>query len=267
MIISYLKRLITDPGKNIPLVNKWLQKQLCVVFKNSAYFMQGQMSLHPASRWYDKEFVEITGGYFLRNDSVQRKIHSLQHYDYVRRNMLILLLRTIEEQKISGDFAELGVYKGATARLFHHYSPNRKLHLFDTFEGFTKKGVDSEKNNMNNDVSIDVFSDTSLSIVKENIMPQNNNVYFYKGYFPESVTDELENKRFSFVHLDADLYEPTFNGLTFFYPRMSVNGVIVIHDYNAWVGARKAVDDFLRDKEEFAIPMVDLSGSAIIVKK
>ncbi len=267
MLLSYIKRLVFNPKHNIPLAKKWMLKQLSYILKDSAYFMQGQMVLHPSSRWYDEKFIDFSGGYYLKDDFIHRQIHSLQHYDSVRRDMLILLLRTIEEHAIPGDFAELGVYKGATAKLFHYYSPNRQLHLFDTFEGFTQKGVEAEKSNMDHSVSLDVFADTSINIVKSAINPQNDNIHFYMGYFPDTITDELLEKTFSFVHLDADLYEPTFEGLTFFYPRMSKNGIIVIHDYNAWVGARKAVDDFLRGKEEIAIPMVDMSGSAIIIKK
>jgi O-methyltransferase len=68
------------------------------------------------------------------------------------------------------------------------------------------------------------------------------------------------------VHLDADLYEPILEGLKFFYPRMPKHGMILVHDYNAWIGARKAVDDFFSDKPELVIPMPDKSGSALIVK-
>ena len=78
---------------------------------------------------------------------------------------------------------------------------------------------------------------------------------------------KLEQTIFSFVHLDADLFEPTKNGLEFFYPRVSSEGIILIHDYNAWPGCRKAVDEFFFLKKESPIPMPDKSGSAIIVKQ
>jgi len=89
----------------------------------------------------------------------------------------------------------------------------------------------------------------------------------FQGYFPDSVDKKLEQTTFAFVHLDADLYEPTRNGLEFFYPRVSSGGIILIHDYNAWPGCRKAVDKFFRIKKEFPIAMPDKSGSAIIVKQ
>ena len=48
---------------------------------------------------------------------------------------------------------------------------------------------------------------------------------------------------------------------------MSTKGIILVHDYNAWIGARKAVDDFFADKEEMPVPMPDKSGSVLIIKQ
>ena len=38
-------------------------------------------------------------------------------------------------QRIQGDLAEVGVYRGGTAKLIREADGNRALHLFDTFEG------------------------------------------------------------------------------------------------------------------------------------
>jgi O-methyltransferase len=156
------------------------------------------------------------------------------------------------------------VYRGLTAKLFHYYAPDRSLHLFDTFEGFGSRSVTAEKDNTGSTIHGSHFSKTSLEAVKEYIAPINDRICFYKGYFPDTVTPELNDLRFAFVHLDADLYEPTFEGLKFFYPRMSPGGIIVVHDYNAWAGARQAVDEFFADKPIKPIPMPDKSGSALI---
>jgi O-methyltransferase len=181
--------------------------------------------------------------------------------------VLVLLLRTIVEKDTVGDMVEVGVYKGYTAKLIHYYMPERKLHLFDTFEGFTDRGVIAEKQNTNLSISGCHFADTSIEAAKSYISQKNGNVLYYKGCFPESIPDDFEQLVFSFVHLDADLYDPTLQGLEYFYPRMSRNGLIVVHDYNAWPGARKAVDGFFLDKCEMPVPMPDKSGSVVIVKQ
>jgi O-methyltransferase len=47
-------------------------------------------------------------------------------------------------------------------------------------------------------------------------MKYKENCIVRKGYFPETAED-LEDE-FVFVSIDADLYEPIYNGLCYFYP-------------------------------------------------
>ena len=246
---------------------KSIHKKFTPLLKNTSFFMQGQMDISPRSRWYNKEFERETGGFFPKGSRDGRKIHDLEPWDCTRRDMLVLLLRTVIERDIKGDLAEVGVYKGNTARLIHHYLPERQLHLFDTFEGFTERSVTAEKENTSFSTKGKKFSDTSLEGVKRFVSQQNDNVHYYKGYFPDSIPPGFGASTFSFVSLDADLFEPTLEGLKFFYPRMSVNGLLVVHDYNAWIGARKAVDQFFLDKAEMPVPMPDKSGSALIIRQ
>lgn len=112
-----------------------------------------------------------------------------------------------------------------------------------------------------------LFSDTSLEQVRQFIGGNTATLHFHKGFFPESIPAALNTETFAFVHLDADLYDPTLSGLRFFYPRVPGGGILVIHDYNAWPGARRAVDEFFADKKELPIPMPDKSGSAVVVKQ
>ena len=81
------------------------------------------------------------GGLFPNDDDYGRNIMSLEPWDNTRRDMIILLLRTILENEMPGDFVKLRVYKCFTTRLLHHYAPERALHLFDTFEGFPDQSM------------------------------------------------------------------------------------------------------------------------------
>ena len=246
---------------------KSILKKFTPLLRDTSFFMQGQMDINPRSRWYNRELEQETGGFFPKNGRDNRQICNLEPWDCTRRDMLVLLLRTIIEQGISGDMAEVGVYKGSTARLIHHYLPERNLHLFDTFEGFTERSIVAEKENTDFTTKGHKFSDTSLEAVQRYVSRLNDNVHFYKGYFPDSIPSGFDELKFSFVHLDADLFEPTIEGLKYFYPRMNAKGMLVVHDYNAWKGARMAVDEFFSDKPEMPVPMPDKSGSALIVKQ
>jgi O-methyltransferase len=87
-----------------------------------------------------------------------------------------------------------------------------------------------------------------------------------EGIFPETATG-LEDETFAFVHLDADLYQSTLDGLNFFYPRLSPGGCIIVHDYNHnWEGVTKAVDEFSETIPECFVEMPDMYGSVVLVK-
>ena len=246
---------------------KSILKKFTPFFQNTSFFMQGQMDINPKSRWNNPKLREETGGFFPKNDSTKRQIKDLEPWDNTRRDMITLLLRTLVEKNILGAMAELGVYKGNTARLIHNYLPEREFYLFDTFEGFTERSVTAEKGHTDFDTKGSKFSDTSIPKVTAHIASQNDNITFHQGYFPDSLPADFSEQKFAFVHLDADLYEPILEGLKYFYDRMSTQGIILVHDYNAWIGARKAVDGFFADKPELPIPMPDKSGSVLIVKQ
>ncbi len=89
---------------------------------------------------------------------------------------------------------------------------------------------------------------------------------FPARWFPASVTAAMRDDRYPFVHLDADLEAPIAAGLEFFWPRVSPGGMIVVHDYNGWPGARTAVDRFRQQEYVVAIPMPDKSGSIVLAK-
>jgi hypothetical protein len=180
----------------------------------------------------------------------------------------IFLNRNIEyliERGLRGNFAEVGVWRGNTASILAYYSQkiNYKCYLYDTFNGFPESdlvGVDNKQKKR--------FSNTALESVVE-LVGCDSVVEIRKGYFPDTVEEVEEKSSFMFVSLDADLYKPIKEGLNFFYPRLVKYGMIVVHDYDSkhWPGCKKAVDEFLIDKDLFCVLMPDKSGSVIIQKK
>jgi O-methyltransferase len=174
-------------------------------------------------------------------------------------------IQRIEKDAVPGDFAELGVYKGDSARIIHMMAPDRMLHLFDTFEGFTGTDLQSESGEASTYTSKN-FSDTSVNKVLKKIGGNSEKITLHPGYFPESATG-MENKTFALVNLDADLYNPTKAGLEFFYPRLSPGGVIFIHDYNyKWEGLLKAVNEFMLTVPETPVLSPDLDSTIMIIK-
>jgi O-methyltransferase len=186
------------------------------------------------------------------------------HFDYVRVASLELISYEINLRQIKGNVAELGVYKGKFARQINRYFPDRVLYLFDTFEGFDQADVAKEKSQDLSQGDQD-FSNTSVEAVLK-VMPHPSQCKPIKGYFPESAKGV--DDQFVFVSLDADLYDPLYAGLVFFYPKLVPGGYIFVHDFNNdhYKGARKAVETFCREQGINYMPLPDSCGSAVVMK-
>ncbi len=185
--------------------------------------------------------------------------------DKVRLYNFWLQIQRINKDNVAGDFAELGVYKGDSARLLHLMAPDRTFHLFDTFGGFTGTDLQPETGKAA-EYSTESFADTSVNKVLKHINGNPDKLKVHGGYFPQS-TEEMKETAYSLVNLDADLYNPTKAGLKYFYPRLSPGGVIFVHDYNdKWEGLVKAVDEFLATVPEQLIVVPDLDSTVMIVK-
>ena len=182
--------------------------------------------------------------------------------DLARLLMFLENARILEQERIAGSLAELGVYKGTTAKLLHELMPARTLWLFDTFEGFDARDLAHERHGGSDGFQ---FDDTSLDAVLRHV-GASGNVRACKGRFPETAAHVPDDERFALVHLDADLLKPTADALAFFYPRMSPGGFIVLHDYGsgAWPGIAQAADAFFKDKPEGIVRIPDKSGTAVV---
>lgn len=169
----------------------------------------------------------------------------------------------LKSANVLGSFAELGVYKGDSANIIHLMDPSRDFHLFDTFEGFQKKDLESESGKAASYTEHN-FADTSIETVKKKLTSEK--FIFHKGSFPYT-TNGLKDERFALVSIDADLYNPTKAGLEFFFPRLNPGGVIIVHDYNPdWPGILTAVDEFAKTIESPIVPLNDTDNSVLIFK-
>lgn len=184
--------------------------------------------------------------------------------DFVREQTLALLADEIKRKNINGSVAELGVFKGEFSKKINRLFPNKMLYMFDTFEGFAENDIKND-NTLNWGSKLEHFKETTVDEVLK-IMPNKEKCIVKKGYFPN--TFDLKNEIFSFVSIDVDLYDPIKAGLEIFYPRLSVGGYIMIHDYNniLYQGTRKAVQEYCDKNNISIVPIPDMAGSVIITK-
>lgn len=148
-----------------------------------------------------------------------------------------------QASEFSGDFAELGVFRGDSAEEICKIKGDRPLHLFDTFEGLPKGSFEQIDTNtpFARQYLAPSWYSCDIDIVKKRL--KYPNIFFYKGVFPKT-SKPVENRQFCFVHLDADLYLSTFYGIEFFYPRLVDGGLLLIHNYDDFDGVKLAVSKF-----------------------
>ena len=187
--------------------------------------------------------------------------------DYVRTKTLELITEEIRRNRIEGNLAELGVFRGEFAALLNSSLPDRKLYLFDTFSGVETDEAAEEMGKHNcNAAFVEAFKRTSIQTVLEK-MTAPEQVILRPGIFPETAAGVEEH--FALVSIDVDFEQSTLAGLEFFYPRLSPGGYLLIHDYNSRLaGVAEAVARFERKlgRNVAKVPLCDRSGTCVITR-
>ena len=178
--------------------------------------------------------------------------------DYVRLATLELLCRRIKN--VPGAAAELGVYRGFFARCINQLLPERKMYLFDSFEGFAEEACATKSFQA-------AHRNTAIDKVLS-IMPHPETVTVKPGFFPESLVGL--DARFCLVSLDVDFYQTTLEGLRYFWPRLEPGGYLMLHDWGSpkLPGVAKALADFEAELgcRIPSVPLCDVSGSLVLCK-
>lgn len=176
-----------------------------------------------------------------------------------RKYTLDQLLKLVAH--LDGDAAECGTYKGATAyRICLALGKSGKIaHLFDSFEGLSTPGE------QDGDYWFPGALQTTELALRATLT-EFSNYRTYKGWIPARFA-EVEDRKFNFVHIDVDLYQPTLDSLRFFYSRTVSGGIILMDDYGfiTCPGAKLATDEFFSDKPELVIMLT--TGQAMVIKR
>lgn len=160
----------------------------------------------------------------------------------------------LEEQKVKGSFIECGVYKGGCCAIMgavaKRYGNKRKTWYLDSFEGMPDPTP--EDGNETEEIEGDALK-ASVSDVEELVynrlkLARDKNI-IVKGWF-ENVLPDIKKDigDIALLRLDADWYEPTKFILEELYDQVVPGGYVIFDDYGRWEGCRKAVDDFIKQR-------------------
>lgn len=206
----------------------------------------------------DEKFLRIYGKCGKQTMTSKKRMHALYK-----------AVEYVIDCGIPGDFVECGVWKGGSMMLVAYAlrefnATDRKLYLYDTFEGMTKP-TRNDYHTLNKKVNVfdkwkkeqkknhNEWCYASLFEVKENMTSTGypeNNIIFVKGKVEEIIPKTMPSK-IALLRLDTDWYESTKHELIHLFPLVEKNGVLIIDDYGHWAGAKKAVDEYFADKPMF----------------
>lgn len=182
------------------------------------------------------------------------------------------------ENELDGDFVECGVWKGGSSMmialcLLKKNITNRKIYLYDTFEGMSKP-TEEDINYAANKAAIkyaeklnaESGSDwcrSEIEEVKQNLYSTGypkEKIIFVKGKVEDTIPKTIPNQ-IALLRLDTDWYESTKHEMEHLYPLLVPKSVLIIDDYGHWQGCRKAVDEyFSKNKIAILLNRIDYTG-------
>lgn len=203
----------------------------------------------------DSEYLKYWNSFKSKDSS---KIHE-------RRFQMYYLAKSVES--LPGDTVECGVWFGASSFMIMKASSkaDRTHHIFDSFQGLSEP---DERDYVFRD-SVMRWKKGDLSIpekVVEDNLRGEGRFKLYKGWIPDKFNEVCDNV-FCFVHIDVDLYQPTYDSIAFFYERLTPGGIILCDDYGfeTCPGAFDSMNDFFADKPEKIIHLT--TGQGLVIKK
>ncbi len=190
--------------------------------------------------------------------------------------------RSIEDAKLPGLFLEAGCALGGSSILIASLKGNdRPLFIYDVF-GMIPPPTEEDSKDVHDryrtivqgkskgigDEKYYGYEENLFEIVQSNLKRfsidcDGQSVSLIKGL----VQDTLKMyEPVAFAHVDVDWYEPVMTCLERIFPNLVPGGIIILDDYHAWGGCRKATDEYLREVVgQFFLD--DSAGSMAITKK
>ena len=193
---------------------------------------------------------------------------------YLKKVDLLMLARLVRETEESGRpglIIEAGAARGGSAIVLGAAkSPERRLNVYDVFgmipppsdsdgpdvHARYDKIVRGESRGVGGETYYgyreDLYDEVTASFASMGVPVEANNVSLVRGLFQDTVDID---EPVAVAHLDGDWYESTMTCLERIAPHLVPDGRIVLDDYYAWSGCRRAVDEYFAGRPGFQVEM------------
>ena len=181
-----------------------------------------------------------------------------------------------EKHAVPGSLVECGVWKGGAVGLMALANmkcgtARRHIHLFDSFQEICEPdaSVDGEEvvekvrkklgkislegrleplTGVYDSVGGPGSLEGNRELLEKTIGYEPGYLHYHVGWFQETLPEvSPEIKNIAILRLDGDWYSSTKICLEFLYEKVVSGGFVIIDDYGAYAGCRRAVDEFIEN--------------------
>lgn len=164
--------------------------------------------------------------------------------------IIMSILETILRLDVEGDVVEFGCYVGESSKylrmMIDHYLSNKKLYVYDSFEGLPELSKYEEGTGWKSGTLKTTEQVLLSNFYNNGLKPP----IITKGWFKDLNMQDIPEK-ICFAFLDGDFYNSIYDSLNLVWNNLSSGGVILLHDYdrNDLPGVKQAVLDFLDNQK------------------
>ncbi len=173
------------------------------------------------------------------------------------------LCMDVQKNKVPGCFVECGTWRGGCVIVMAYAAVQftiangedasrnlrRKVWGFDSFEGLPKVTEKDGNPGQYTEGSLAVSIESVDHAIYWTFRLRRENVYLVKGWFNTTLPRCKDDMGpIAVLRLDGDWYQSTMDTLTNLYDQVSVGGYVIIDDYGAWPGCRKATNEFFMSR-------------------
>jgi O-methyltransferase len=191
--------------------------------------------------------------------ALYRAVRPYTMTSHERINALRRAVIYVVEAGVEGAFVECGVWRGgsmlAIAMTLKSLNvTDRDLYLYDTFTMMPLPG----------DEDVDVLGNRAADLYDETVavtqlqgLPVEgvrdvmltsgypaDRLHFVAGMVEDTIPSQTP-ELLAICRLDTDLYASTKHEMEHLFPRINEGGVLIVDDYGHFMGAKKAIDDYL----------------------
>ncbi len=174
-------------------------------------------------------------------------------YTMISRYTYLNNLSLVEEHRsVAGCVIECGVWRGGMiAGIAELLGSDRHYVLFDSFQGLPPaRQIDGPG-------ALAWQADTGKPTYYDNCaapasfatdamrLAGARRVSIHAGWFQDTLRGYAPPAPIAILRLDGDWYDSTMVCLEALFPHLAPDGVVIVDDYSAWDGCRRAVNDYL----------------------